>query len=104
MLGISSRSGALQVIRNVSICDSHIKDNKQSLLRIPVGRIIYTELAVKVIVTFLVDPGRRLIKRMFYRFKHIRPLGRLRFGVVRNSIDVSGLFYDGRYRSVYSFA
>ena len=52
-------------------------------------RIIFTELVIKCLLTFIVDPARKLIKKIMYGVKAMRAFGTLRFNVVRHSLDVS---------------
>ncbi|CAG7815523.1 unnamed protein product [Allacma fusca] len=51
-------------------------------------KILLTELALKSFLTFVLDPFRKMLKKLFFRIKIMRAIGTLRFNVIRHSIDI----------------
>ncbi|CAG7824044.1 unnamed protein product [Allacma fusca] len=60
----------------------------ESVLAREFYKILLVELLMKSFLTVVVDPFRRMLKKIFFRFQIMRRIGTLRFNVIRHSIDI----------------
>ncbi|CAG7832698.1 unnamed protein product, partial [Allacma fusca] len=60
----------------------------ESILAREFYKILLTELILKSFLTFVVNPFRKMLKKLFFRIKLMRAIGTLRFNVIRHSIDI----------------